>query len=454
MSLPLRKRFPRLVIPLEDALRYSPLVHRAAARLLALKASFKSARSAPAARLQALTQAYQAAWDGPLLSWIRKLLAPAMPPAQPSLYGEEPWSRLKVGWSRYQRPGEPTRITRSVILKAPDERTGERGVLLMTFEYNWLRLLSGVDMRDFAQRFNLVFSTSWSPTDYNILSLALEKIPDSEPVFVQACNYSEISKLNAFHPRIRSLGTLPCDWLNPAFYEPLPTGERPYDILMLSNWAPFKRHWQFFQALAHMRKDLRIALIGQKESGYTQEDIRKLARSFGAKQDFTIFESIPPDEVTRLQCSARTSVIFSRREGCCVAAVESLMAGSPLALLHDAHVGPRAYINEKTGVLLRPGQIAEQLSRFVEEAGNYTPREWATEKISCHSSIHQLNGLLRTAAQEAGRPWTHDLLMPCWRPHPTIMHNPAHGVLRPVYTELHRRYPDVFAPDLMEISHR
>src|SRR5262245_12745930 len=158
MSTPLRKRFPRLVIPWEDRVRYSPLVHGGAARLMALRASLKPARKDPAARLQALTRAYQAAWDGPLLGKLRKYLAPSLPDLEAvkaNPYGEQPWSRLKVGWSRYQRPGEPTRLSRSVILKAPDDRTGERGVLLMTFEYNWLRLLSGVDMAEMSRRFDL-----------------------------------------------------------------------------------------------------------------------------------------------------------------------------------------------------------------------------------------------------------------------------------------------------------
>jgi glycosyltransferase involved in cell wall biosynthesis len=457
MLAQLRKRFPRLVIPWEDRARYSPRVHALAARFLARRALGLSARRDPAAKLVALTRAYQAAWDGDLLEQLRAQLALSLPPmaSEKSDFGVEPWNRLKIGWKRYQRPGEPTRLSRSVILKAPDERTGERGVLFLQFEYNWLRLLCGVgNFAEFAERFTVVYGTSWSPTDYNMVALALEQTPAPANVFFQTNNLGEIPKLEGFHPRAQCLTTQACDWIEPAFYEPLPMAERPYDILFLANWAPFKRHWQFFQALSRMRPDLRVLLIGQKEGGHTQEDIRRLAKSFGVRQELEIRESIPVEEVSRLQCSAKVAVNFSAREGSCVAIVESLHAGSPISLLERGHVGARAHVNPRTGILLRPERAAAQLTQLLEEAERYEPRTWAGEHVSCHSSIRKLNSQLRAAALEEGRPWTRDCIMPCWRPHLTIMHNPAHGTLRPVYQELHERFPEVFAPDLMEVSHR
>jgi hypothetical protein len=91
-----------------------------------------------------------------------------------------------------------------------------------------------------------------------------------------------------------------------------------------------------------------------------------------------------PAEVAELQCDARASALFSAREGSCVAVVESLFAGSPVAMMEGAHVGSRAYVNEHTGVLLRRRGLARGLSRFIEESGRYSPREWAEANTGCH----------------------------------------------------------------------
>ncbi len=60
--------------------------------------------------------------------------------------------------------------------------------------------------------------------------------------------------------------------------------------------------------------------------------------------------------VARWLCRARASVILSRREGSCVVVAESLFADTPAALLENAEVGSRAFINASTGRLLRDQQ--------------------------------------------------------------------------------------------------
>ena len=57
--------------------------------------------------------------------------------------GSSLWRDQRVGWSRYDEATIGAPLSRSVVLKEPAE-DGEKGVLLMTFEYNWLRLLSAV----------------------------------------------------------------------------------------------------------------------------------------------------------------------------------------------------------------------------------------------------------------------------------------------------------------------
>ena len=47
-------------------------------------------------------------------------------------------------------------------------------------------------------------------------------------------------------------------------------------------------------------------------------------------------------------------------------------------------------------------------------------------------------------ALEAGRPWTTDLKTPYWRPYPIFVNPADRAEMRPVYDDLHARYPEVF----------
>lgn len=358
------------------------------------------------------------------------------------------WSRERIGWDRFQTKLESsTAVERTLMLKAPGTN-GEKGVIISYFEYNWLRILSGIEnFSEFDRRFTMVFSSSWSPGNYEMIGLALEKIPG--PIFVQACNYGDREKLEGFHPRVIALDSLPCDWLDPQVYRPVVWEEREIDLLVVSNWAPFKRYWYLFKVLSRLPADLKVVCVGQPEAGHSLEQIRQLQALIGPPQSIQYFQSIPADDVVSLQCNAKVAAIFSRREGCCVAAAEALMADTPLALLENAHVGPKAYINPETGVLLRPGVEHLQLLQLLEDGGKLRPRNWAEANIACTRTRYQTNSTLRRNALERGEVWTRDILQPCWRPYPRLRDEEDYGVLKREADLLTDRYPEVFPKNWM-----
>jgi glycosyltransferase involved in cell wall biosynthesis len=345
-------------------------------------------------------------------------------------------------------------LARSIILKSPGQG-GEKGVLAVYFEYNWLRLLAGVpaeELRRLSNEYELLLIASWSPTDFTVLSLAVAAW--SGTIWIQPANHLEIEKLAAFSTKIQVLDSLACDWVNPDFYQPKPFAERSIDLLMIANWGNFKRHWEFFEALTQLPKDLRVVLIGQKEGGRTMATIQQEAKRIGVPQRLEMHESLPIDQVTTMQCNAKVSVLMSRREGGCVAAVESLFAGCALAMRADAHVGSRAHINPQTGALLRPGKIADDLRDLLVRAPDLRPREWAIDHISCQRTTEKLNARLKTMTKAEGRPWTKDLVLANWRPHPTFATVFDQEDMLPAYHDLNQRFPGVFPDDLWRNSWR
>jgi|GEM_PF-1359374 len=343
-------------------------------------------------------------------------------------------------------------LSRTTMAKAPGPN-GEKGVLMSTFEYNWLHLVQNPEVfRALCADFNIILSTSWSATDYPLLAQILILAPDTT-FFVQSCSLAERPKIETFHPRLRTLDTMPCDWLSPALFPQPAPGQRDIDLLVVSNWAPFKRHWALFNALRDLPASLRVVCIGQPDTGYTMEDIRKLKQRLGAPQDIEFLECLPIEQVSALQCRARLAVIVSLWEGCCVAAAEGLMAGAPLAMCRDAHVGPLAYIDETTGFILSRVPKAREIAHALSHAAERQPRAFAESRLSYLTSTRSLNDRLRAHEAAADRPWTQDLAPLCWRPHPKIAHDEDRQRLAPDFAALHCRFPDLFPADLLEISH-
>jgi glycosyltransferase involved in cell wall biosynthesis len=438
MSGSLGNPIRRALLRSKDALKYSSLAEKLLLTGMLLRARFVASKPK---QVNLLTRAYRLAKGPRERNSIRKRLAPYLDGASNLI-----WRENRICWPHYPQAVSQPHLNRSNILKAP-QAGGEKGVMILVHEYNWLRLLANEkNVRDLDQQYHFILSTSWSPTDYALLALALQSLRGT--IFVQVCHHGEIPMIEQFSPRLKCLPVLLCDWLDPACYPYKPYHEREIDILMVANWAPFKRHWQFFEALRTMPRDLRITMIGMPEGPYTLARVRDQAALFGVKQQIEFVESIPIAEVARYQRNSKMAIILSRREGCCMAVVESLFADSPVAMLAGAHVGPVAYINKQTGVLLKSGGMGRQLQHFLDTAESCRARAWVTEHISCFQSYQKLNTLMRNHSEQQGLPWTKDLKMPCWWDlHPMLVNRADREEMRPVYEDLHKQYPNLFGAD-------
>ncbi len=426
----------RAVTRLKDWVRYSPITREVLAATGLVRYWLGPRKG------DGLIQVYQRTAFGPLQRYAAARLRTRLESSE--------WSsdtQLVGRWSRFL---DKTELTRSIILKAPGP-DGEKGVLLLTAEYNWVKLFSAPgEFADLDARFTLLLSAGWSPLDYRLLGIALRKT--TGPVFVEPGNFGEVSRIEALHPRVKCLPTICSDWIHPGLFRPKPPVDRGIDLLMVANWAPFKRHWHFFTALRQMPRDLRVSLVGQPDGPFKLDRVRQQARDFGAPQDIQYLENLKIEQVYDKMCDSHGLVILSRREGPCVAVTEALFADTPVAMLKDAHIGSRAYINEETGCLLDSGRMARQLMTMLENQDRFRPREWAIKNMSCHVSLLRWNTFLRDMAVAEGRPWTHDLVPFCWKPYTLYLRPEDRAAMQSVYNELRRRSPELFGQNFLSAS--
>jgi hypothetical protein len=145
---------------------------------------------------------------------------------------------------------------------------------------------------------------------------------------------------------------------------------------------------------------------------------------------------------------AKSSLILSRREGSCVAVVESMFANTPVGLYADAEVGSKAFINASTGRLLQHENLGAQLTDFVKTSASYEPRKWVMENgVSCIASSQVLNEALKLHALETGGEWTRDIATLRWRPNPEY-HDPQDAApLRASYQDILDRCGILIGPE-------
>jgi glycosyltransferase involved in cell wall biosynthesis len=360
---------------------------------LSLRAKFQS----PLQRVLTLARAAHVCPTGGMFRRLCRSLRAALDRLDP---GEIDWS--KIG----KQPADVRDVPKGILLK-PAISPREKGVLHVPFEDQWLRLFRSGQAAAVAERYDLILGPSWSPPPEPALLLAIKLWPGRLYTFLS--NHTDAERMRALSPTLTPIPLLSSSWVNPEAFAPFLGQERDLDIVMLANFAPFKRHWLLFEALRSLPASYRVLLMGVSMEGRSEGDLRHEAEAYGVADRFEVVTRPTREQIARNLARAKVSIVLSRREGSCVAVTESLFADTPVGLVQGAHIGSRVFLNDRTGRLLREGRLAEDLRSFVEAAGTFRPRSWAMAHLTYRHSSAMLNHTLREMARRDGQSWTRDL---------------------------------------------
>jgi glycosyltransferase involved in cell wall biosynthesis len=419
----------RLKIQAEDVLRYSPAVRNFLAFSTLLRTPGRPAASTAEAvrRVHKLCQAARLAPTDSMMLKAEAAIARQLPAIHPE----------QVPWTEFLSDFDQPRIQKAIVLKRfVSER--EKGVVFVSFDNQMARLAKAGDLREFAARYTLVLSPQWSPP-HSIASYLFPRLyPDS--IFCLISNPRDLEIFPRISDKYRMIPLYASSWVDPREFTPVPFAEKNIDIFMLANFAKYKRHHALFAALRELPRDYRVLLVGQRERGRDRDTLLGEAAAFGVRDRFEIRENVTDEELHHSFVRAKTSLILSRREGSCVAVVESMFANTPVGLYEDAEVGSRVFIHSQTGRLLRHDHLAAQLKEFVESSAQYQPRKWVMENgVGCVASSGTLNEALRKHALASGGKWTEDIADLRWRPNPQYFDQRDAERLRSCYEEIESR---------------
>ncbi len=338
------------------------------------------------------------------------------------------------------RTVDDLKVDKSAVLK-PALPGGEKGVVFISFERNWQRLMcAGAETLERLEKdYRFILAPTWSPP-HSTIGYLFPRMFDS-PVFSTLSNVSDLGIMPRLSSNYRLLPLYASSWVNPEIFHPLPASERDIDVIVLSNFAKYKRHHVLFRTLAKIPAPQRprVMLVGQPDGLRTGEVLLKEAADFGVRECIELRQSVSDAEVCALLCRSKCALITSRREGSCVAVVEAMMAGAPVGLLRGAAIGSAVFLNDQTGRRLDEKNLEHDLLRLIADAPSFSSREWLIKHgIECHSSTRAANAALREEALKNGEPWTQDLWTLHWRPNPQLL-DPGQEKLALAETEVIRR---------------
>lgn len=411
--------------------------------LLASNLPFSTAQ-----KLRLMVAASRRARTGTLFNLARSRLRPWL--AADRAYA---WRKYRIGWKRYfgdlGRISENRALTTSLLLKEPGAN-GEKGVLYCSSEGNWMKLVANHNTRALLNDYFLIGASSWSPSDNAVLANLCGLSRD--PVYIGISNKTDLQQYRLFAQDIAGMPILASDWTDPSGINPLNHEDRTIDILMVSDFAPWKRHWLLFEALGSMPAHLRVMLIGRETEGVTEDGLRAMARAFGVRQQLVILKNLENSEVLAQQCNARVSVALSKREGSCVSVAESLFADTPVVLMDDAHVGSKKYVNRRTGRILGRANLARGILEMLKRPETWSARKWAMENITAAMTSEKQNAILKKYSIASGLPWTRDMAPMCWRDVPRYLFDADRLRLRPAVEQLRERH-GVVLQEFVSVNH-
>ena len=294
----------------------------------------------------------------------------------------------------------------TVLLKPPG-RYNEPGVLMVSFETELLKLLRARRLSSLLDSYQICFLPTWQP--FFSKEVFLLASISKRPFFILPSNLGEKKLCESFSANCQYIPLHAASWVNPDLYH-RDTVKKDIDIVMLANFARHKRHWKLFEALRFMPENLNVCLYGVARGHRTGQELRKEASYFNVASRFTIVESAPDEVIRNALARSRLFCAFTHREGSYVGVAEALMAGVPVAMFRDAHIGTKVYLNKDTGFLLDPGRpLAPQLLTALARVDSMDPMSWAREHIASEKNSAILNKYLQVNAKEQGGSWAKDI---------------------------------------------
>ena len=163
-------------------------------------------------------------------------------------------------WDQVVKDFNRNIVEKGIILKQPIEN--EKGVLLVSFENQWIRLLYNSIIEKLCENYILVIAPSWSPPHSSAFFL-IDKFWKGT-LFTLLSNDEDYNAYKRISSKAIPVKLLASNWVLPSKFVPL-KNDKVWDIIVLANFSTYKRHFFIFKMLGKIPKKYKVVL-GRKKN--------------------------------------------------------------------------------------------------------------------------------------------------------------------------------------------
>ncbi len=291
-----------------------------------------------------------------------------------------------------------------MVLKAP--ANGEKGVIVLEYTVRFDLFVALFDYERIIKDYYIVLEPCWAGyCDPSILMF----IGTQTDIIVQAPETRDFEFLEQLNCNLKPIVLGSSDWIDSdLFSAPPPGSPRPYDLVMVANWAKHKNHRKLFAALERVRhRPISLLLIGIDWGGRTGDDIRREFGEFELSHvTLEMKTSIPAREVARHLGESKVFLLLSEKEGSNRAIVEALFADTPVIFYEHFVGGAKGKVTPATGLLSSFEDLGAAIDRALDMREQFTPRAWAMANTGSANARAKLDAMLAGLAASRKEPWT------------------------------------------------
>ena len=297
-------------------------------------------------------------------------------------------------------------LYRSIILKQYVSEY-EKGVLLVSFEPELIKLAASPLLPEIEKKYQIVFVPTWQP--FFCMTFYYFVAKSTKPFWIMPSSGRDSELCSYVGPFCKPLPFQASSWVDGDSYGDV-SGEKDIDVIMLANFSEYKRHWLLFEALRDLPPELNVVVAGRPWGNRNSEALRAEAACFGVADRFKIIENPTNDMVIDLLSRSKLFCALSHKEGSYIAIAEALFAGTPVGIYENAIVGSKDYINHATGILFsRKLPLSTQILTFLARQKKFDTTHWAKANISARVNSQKMNALLKEHSITNGKSWTIDI---------------------------------------------
>ena len=314
-------------------------------------------------------------------------------------YRADPASRACADLFSLTGQGSADLLRDLIVLKSA--AGSEKGVILLKYVRTFSAVVALFDLRRLMDRYQFVLEPCWAGyCDPGLLMF----VTPGQPVVVQCFTEADHVFVSRIGKPLLPVRLGPADWVDADVFDVPSATSKQYDLVMVANWAPHKRHALLFRALREIRdRDLRVLLVGFPWASRTIDNIRREAtKRLHERVHLEIVEKVPHVQLAKLLRQCKVFVFLSKKEGDNKALVEAMFADVPVIVYDQTIGGAGSRVNAATGVFASEQELAPTIRYMLDHHDEFAPRRWALEHTGSAVATRILDDALRNVVTSAG----------------------------------------------------